>query len=607
MAKTKTILKLSPLIVDQMDEEPIDLADEVIAEPAQQIDLIAGNAVFQSDLERIMMLIEQFPDLPASAIDVVKNTIRDAGYSCVEITGRSLEVGPDGKIRNRQDKDRIDAKNGFNSGVYDAIIINQAGSTGIDLHASERFKDQRRRHFHVLQAPDKIQKELQAYYRVGRRGQVVNPLIHFHSSGLPYKVRLDSMRNNKLRFASATISGDRHTNLLMEGIPDLINSVGDVVVWNYAYRRPDLVERLHLTHRFFPENGNVDASNVDRLVDEIIEGKEDETNYEKNQREQKMMRIDAIRRSNHLANEFLSRLSLLPVAYQEKVLQELSAEYELTVEEMNAKGENPLRPRELAGVVHVQKKRLFEGSEDSDRESAFDGPLHLLDVNIERIADPISSDSVVEVIDANSASYNDCKRLIRNVLKNMDRYLRPYLPKSAGTVTEALAAGHAGISSLVDGVNRLYDVIEAFAPGRQIDFVMSDGEKVKAVIAAVKGHEGWEHLPGSYFVTLAVPGETNFMRFSLQSLAREQPIFKLDETGKPTAALSYPGLEGPEYDKVLASFDEATARKMIPAKILATNLYSAVRVAAQHGIGQLVSYIDTDGNRQRGVFGQQVR
>jgi len=111
------------------------------------------------------------------------------------------------------------SRTGFNSGLYDGLIINSAGTTGSDLHASERFADQRRRHFHVLQAPDKINKEIQSYGRVSRRGAVVNALIHFHSSGLPYKIRLDSMRNNKLRFTSATVTGDRQTNLLMEGHP----------------------------------------------------------------------------------------------------------------------------------------------------------------------------------------------------------------------------------------------------------------------------------------------------------------------------------------------------------------------------------------------------
>lgn len=566
------------------------------------IDLIAGDTAFEEDIRQIIKLIEAFPTLPASAIDVVKNTIRDAGFSCVEITGRKLEVAQDGLIRPRMDKDRTVAKNGFNSGLYDAIIINQAGSTGIDLHASERFKDQRRRHFHVLMAPDKIQKELQAYFRVGRRGQVQKPLIHFHSSGLPYKVRLDSMRNNKLRFASATVSGDRQTNLLMEGIPDLINPVGDIVVWNYAYKRPDLVERLQLKKRFFPEDQADVDNTVDKIVEVIAEGKDGETNYERSKREEKQMRIDAIRRSSHLANEFLSRLSLLPVSYQEKVLQELAAEYELTLEEMTAKGENPLRPREIAGIVHVKDKRLFEGSESSSAESSFDGPLHLLDVNIERVADPISSHAVMEMVDGNMASYNDCQTLIKNVLKNIDHYLQPYLPKSASSVEDAVASGHASTIAIVENIYRLREVVEALSPGRQIDFRMPDGESVKAVVAAMIGNPGWEHLSSSYFVTLAIPGEVNFMRYSLNSLIREQPILKYDEQKKPVGVVSYPGLEGSEYEKILTSFDEAKGRRMTPAKILSTNLYSAVRVAAQHGIGQLVSYVDENGRRQRGVL-----
>ena len=47
-------------------------------------------------------------------------------------------------------------------------------------------------------------------------------------------------------------------------------------------------------------------------------------------------------------------------------------------------------------------------------------------------------------------------------------------------------------------------------PGRQIDFVMPDGEKVKAIVTRVEGYPGFEHLASSYSVTLAVPGEVQF-------------------------------------------------------------------------------------------------
>lgn len=603
----------SPIDQDALDEAAVEAEFEGdaqfveepgtdIAEDRRRVDLVEENPAFNSDIARIQMLIEQFPDMPATAIDIVKNTIKEAGYTCGEITGRQLEVGPDGLVRLRQDRDRMVVKNGFNSGEFDGLIINSAGTTGSDLHASERFADQRRRHFHVLQAPDKINKEIQSYGRVSRRGAVVNALIHFHSSGLPYKVRLDSMRNNKLRFTSATVTGDRQTNLLMEGIPDLINGVGDRVVWNYAQKRPDLVEKLHLTSKFFPENDNGGEKAVEVLAEKLAEGKENETNYEREKREEKQMKIDAIRRNSHLANDFLSRLALLPVGYQEKVLRELGSEYELAIEEMNAKGENPLRPREIPGIVHVVKQRLFEGSEDAVIESAFDGPLHLIDVDIERVADPITSDQVMDMIDASSGEHSDCLRMIKEAMKHRDAYLRPYLPRNATSVEDAMLAGNATVINMVNNMHDLHEAIEGMKPGRQIDFVMPDGETVKAIVTRVVGYPGFEHLASSYSVTLAVPGEIQFIRHSMTSIIKEQPVFERDENKKTIRFLSKPGLEGADYESILSSFDQATGRRRVPAKILTSNLYSAVRVAAQFNIGQLVSYVDVNGKRQRGVL-----
>lgn len=583
------------------DAQAVDAGTELVAD-RRRLDLVDEHPAFNSDIARIQMLIEQFPDMPASAIDIAKNTIRDAGYTCGEITGRQLEVGQDGMVRPREDRDRMVVKNGFNSGLYDGLIINSAGTTGSDLHASERFADQRRRHFHVLQAPDKINKEIQSYGRVSRRGAVVNALIHFHSSGLPYKIRLDSMRNNKLRFTSATVTGDRQTNLLMEGIPDLINTVGDRVVWNYAQKRPDLVEKLHLMAKFFPETDNGGDKAVEVLAEKLAEGKENETHYEREKREEKQMRIDAIRRNSHLANDFLSRLALLPVAYQEKVLRELGSEYELAIEEMNAKGENPLRPREISGVVHVVKQRLFEGSEDAVTESAFDGPLHLVDVDIERIADPITADQVIDMIDSSVADHNECLKMVKEAMKHRETYLRPYLPRNAASVEDAVLAGNATVINMVNNMHDLHEAIEGMKPGRQIDFVMPDGEKVKAIVTKVTGYPGFEHLASSYSVTLAVPGEIQFIRHSMTSLIKEQPIFERDENKKTIRFLSEPGLEGADYENILSSFDQATGRRRVPAKILTTNLYSAVRVAAQFNIGQLVSYVDVDGKRHRGVL-----
>jgi hypothetical protein len=579
---------------------------EAIAVAREAVNLADDFEEVRTTIRTIQMLIERFPPMQASAIDVVKNTLRRAGFTCGEITGRDLEVGVDDKVKARTetDRDRVATKNAFNSGKLDGIIINSAGATGTDLHASERFADQRQREFHVLQAPDKIQKEIQAIGRVSRYGEVIKPRIHFHSSGLPYKVRLDSMRNNKLRFASATISGNRDTMLLMQGIPDLINPVGDQVVWDYAQKRPDLISRLCLTKKFFPANEDNGVKEVEKKIERLTEEKENETEYQKNKREEQQMRVESIRRNSHLANDFLSRLSLLPVDYQEKTLRELGAEYELAIEELNAKGENPLRPRELAGVVHIiGQPVVMQGATEAMAQSAFDGPVHLVNAEIERVADAVSSEQVMSAIDKGSAEYETIRRRTREILQRRDRIIEPYLPSGVASVEEALLQGQKFVANMVSEIHGLAEATDAFVPGREIDFRLPNDDKVKAIIVELAQTPGTTgHLLSSYWVTVAVPGETNFFRYSMKTLLASQPVHHLDKEGKPTGLNVRPGLEGEDYEKILARFDDTTARRRVPAKLLTTNIFHSVRMAAQSRLGQLVSFIDVEGRRHRGVL-----
>jgi hypothetical protein len=156
---------------------------------------------------------------------------------------------------------------------------------------------------------------------------------------------------------------------------------------------------------------------------------------------------------------------------------------------------------------------------------------------------------------------------------------------------------------MVEDIHDLVDAVEAFVPGREIDFRLSNGDLVKGIITDLAMTWGTAtHLIGNYNIGIAVPGETEIYRYSLRSLLATQPVMKLDDKGKPTGLNVRPGLEGPDYEKILARFDDTTARKRVPAKMLMTNIFHSVRMAAQSRLGQLVSFIDVDGRRHRGVL-----
>lgn len=542
-----------------------------------RVDAADGNTGVQAMLARINGLIDQLPDLPASAIDVVKGKIRDAGFSCGEITGRVLEV-VDGKVVNRKSRNITKTKNGFNSGEIDALIINSSGSTGIDLHASKRFKDQRRRVMIELQGPAYVLKQIQAYGRISRYDEVVPSRIEVLTSGLPVEIRLAAMRNQKLRRLSANVTSNRDSKFLTQNIPDLINPVGDQVVSKYAEMRPDLVRKLCLSYA--DESGQVKVPGTEDLaIDE---------NTLDNERS---------------ANEFMARLALLSTEYQEKVLNELTAEYRLHIEELEARGENPLRPKELEGMVHIRENNLFEGKEDSASNTAFDGPMHIRDVVIERVVESLRSDRLMEAVELGSEQAGFIEGAIKNLTKSTDVYLEPYMPKDCRSVEEALAKNNSSILKIKKDIEVTAEALGILMPGREVEMIHGlDGEKTSAIITCVHvPAPAYQHLRSQYVVELAIPGQTRISAVRLSTLLQDMKVATFDKNGDVKFNVS-DGLTGSNYDKILDRFEGASAKKLTPAKILSTNIFRAVRLATKYNLGQMVSYVDSDGNRHRGVL-----
>lgn len=554
MTSVKTISETD----DANDEEVVDVAEE-----AGQTNAVA----------KIRALIDALPPLTASPIDEVKSRIEAAGFSCGEITGRSLEI-KNGKVVARKNRDRARVKNDFNSGKLDALIMNVAGSTGVDMHAGRRFKDKRRRVLVELQGPSHVLRQIQAYFRVCRRDQETAPRIEMLSSGLPAEARLGAMRNHKLRRLSANVSSNRDNAFLSRNIPDLINSVGDMVISRYAEMRPDLIERLHLNDRNAEEAEEVHRNeNAEQAASPI----------------------------EHSANRFLSRLMLLPAAAQEKVLSELTSEYEAQIEELEARGINPLRPREMDGIVHIRDTRIFEHGSTDASNTVFDGPLHLTNVMVERVVDPIRAEAVVEAVERGTTDYARVASAVSNLKQNREQYIEQFLPKTVRTVAEALAHGSAKAVAVNEAISMLVDVLPQIVPGRALELPFLENAGTGVITSVMAPKPGYEHIPSLYWVDVATPGKTSLARYNLSGLLQAKEIVSKNEDGKYLVAVKE-GLEGNDYDTVLDEFETAVGRKMTPAVLLTTNIFKAVRLAAQHKLGRLVSFVDSNGVRNRGVL-----
>ncbi|MEC4091630.1 PLxRFG domain-containing protein [Pseudoalteromonas rubra] len=245
-------------------------------------------------------------DVPASPIDAIRHEITQAGYSVAEITGRDryVDYGDNARIiaKPKHELDRRQVVDRFNSGDLDVLILNQAGSTGLSIHAKEGFKDTRQRRMIVAQPSLDINTFMQMLGRVNRTGQVIVPEYDLAWLPLPSEKRPAAVLAKKMASLNANTSGNTDSATSVDS-SDMLNQYGD-----------------QLVKAFVRENHGRLHSYSPRLVD-LPES--DQASY------------------------FMGKLAVLPVDVQEEILEAVEQEYDSFIEYLNTTGQNDLDSKEL--------------------------------------------------------------------------------------------------------------------------------------------------------------------------------------------------------------------------------------------------------------------
>uniref|UniRef100_UPI0031FBF97D strawberry notch C-terminal domain-containing protein n=1 Tax=Sphaerothrix gracilis TaxID=3151835 RepID=UPI0031FBF97D len=282
-------------------------------------------------------------DFPVSPIDHIKQRVEDAGYSMGEITGRKarLEYDSDGNATYRRRSGRETSKAGkvratdrFNSGKSDVILLNRSGATGISLHASEKFADQRRRHMIVGQAERNINDFMQTLGRAHRTGQVAPPRITLLMGDTPDEKRPAALLEKKMASLNANTTADKNAGFDTSEIPDFFNRYGDAVAEQILSEYPEINEKLDYPIKVSSE-GAGDLESVEEGAIAKVTG----------------------------------RLPLLPIDEQESFYKLLEEEYSSFVEQQKALGNNPLE----AEAVDLDARSLAQAEivPPKDGRSAF--------------------------------------------------------------------------------------------------------------------------------------------------------------------------------------------------------------------------------------------
>jgi C-terminal domain on Strawberry notch homologue/Toprim-like/P-loop containing NTP hydrolase pore-1/Protein of unknown function (DUF3991)/MutS domain I len=198
---------------------------------------VDGVTAYQEALD----LIEEtdLSAIPLSSIDYIKWRLTQSGYRVDEITGREniIEYSQAGMTEYglRPEKEvspqgRIDIVNRFNRGHLDVVILNRSGATGISLHASEQFVDQRPRHMIVAQAERDVNLVMQMLGRINRFGQVNKPQFTLLMSDLPAEKRLGALLAKKMAELNANVTAARESDLSIANVVDFMNVYGEAVI-----------------------------------------------------------------------------------------------------------------------------------------------------------------------------------------------------------------------------------------------------------------------------------------------------------------------------------------------------------------------------------------
>jgi C-terminal domain on Strawberry notch homologue/P-loop containing NTP hydrolase pore-1/Toprim-like/Protein of unknown function (DUF3991)/MutS domain I len=320
-------------------------------------------AVYQN----VVDLIEEtdLTGIPLSSIDYIKWRISQEGYRVDEITGREniveytqlgvteyglrpqREVSPQGKI---------DIVNRFNRGDLDVVILNRSGATGISLHASERFVDQKPRHMLVVQVERDVNQVVQMLGRINRFGQVNKPQFTLLMSDLPAEKRLGAILAKKVAELNANVTAARESDLSIANVVDFMNIYGEEVVTEML--DDDIELQVKLGN---PLSGSADDSEI------------------------------------AIIKRVTGRIPLLPIQEQEALYNRLESETQDLIAQKEAMGESVLQAdRWDLGARTIARMELIP--DDSGIESEFTGPVCLEIVDAKVLSKPLTQLQVVNAV-----------------------------------------------------------------------------------------------------------------------------------------------------------------------------------------------------------------
>ncbi|MBN2727825.1 MAG: strawberry notch family protein [Bacteroidales bacterium] len=532
-----------------------------------------------------------------SPIDVIKQTIRAAGYSCDEVTGRKYEVqileGKNaGVLINRKKILANDAFRLFNNNELDCLMINQSGSTGASAHAivtPKVPKEQvKQRVMIILQAELDINREVQKRGRINRTGQILKPIYDYVSSAIPAERRLMMMLRKKLKSLDANTTSNQKQSENLLNVDDFLNKYGDKVVTEYLFENAELNTELG------------DPLQIEKSTE--------------------------VSKVENAASKVSGRVAVLSIEDQEKFYEEIleryidlvtylkqAGQYDLEVEAMNLEAET------------IEKRTVIEGKQGSSvfSENTF---LETCEVNV--LKKPFTKEELNNIIEKNlngqnpleqqqgiiddmEAFYTDrLKNDIENANLKYDKLIRDipneknyqkandktsYIQqrtRELETARDEFIAKESDSNS--NKVSYINDFLKYFYVGKALKYPLIGNDNAIAMCVGihVDKKKNNPYAPSAMKIKIAIANSEKYIDLSLSG----DPAKKLREIMGVSYSVGY------DMERLIDRWEDFTKSANVNRKSSYIVTGNILQAFSKFDNGKLISFTTKDGSIRKGIL-----
>ena len=394
-------------------------------------------------------------DIFISPLDAIIERLHDMGYKVGELTGRNLYVERDSEgrvvVKRRTDKDKKRMQREFNNGELDVLILNKSASTGISLHASEKFSDQRQRTMIIAQPLSDINDYMQMIGRIDRTGQVHRG--YYINLGLPVPAenRFLMMLSTKLKSlnANTTTSQDNESNDVEA--PDLLNKYGSQVVVEYLRDNPDIYEKMGSPLKKTGQGGGrVQTSELD---------------------EYKPQEDDARKITGYVA--------LLTTQEQEDFYNDVVRRYNEFIKYLNDTGNNDLKITVMPLRAKTLEKRVSSEGIDPTGANPFAQNSYVEQVEMDVLRKPMKAAEIRKTIEQVNKGERP-EYYIRQIISTIEKEDEAKIAAEEARYERAKARAQEDIAKQTEKINRQQKRSAEEKQAAIADYVKETNENVEA-------------------------------------------------------------------------------------------------------------------------------